>query len=179
MIYETSDGRQLTFDELKAEFNLGGTEPVPQDVLDFLEVTVVPEVPPVVDPVQELADAKLWKNNEINISWSTANDGTFSFNGHVIDSNAKAYANLNAVATNIGLLGSFPTGFTNEWRAHDNTMVPIPDIDTFKLLFSAMTDTRNGNFTKAQSLKTALAAATTTEEVAAITWNEPEVPVAP
>ena len=57
MIYKTSDDRELTFEEMKAEFNVGGTEPMPQEILDALELTVVPEVPSVVDPEQELADA--------------------------------------------------------------------------------------------------------------------------
>ena len=179
MNYKTSDDRQLTFDELKIEFNIGGVEPLPQEILDALEVTVVPEVPPVVDPVQELADAKLWKNNEINISWNDANNGTFVYDGHVVDSNPKAYASLNAVATHIGLMESLPTDFPNEWKLHDNTVIPIPDVDTFKLLFMAMTDARNANFIKAQSLKTALKDASTLEEVSAITWDTPEVPAVP
>ena len=179
MIYKTSDDRELTFDELKIEFNLGGTEPVPQEIQDALGLTVISEVPSVVDREQELADAKIWKNNDINIGWNDANNGTFMFDGHVIDSNPKAYANLNAVATNIGLMGSFPTDFPNEWKIHDDTTIPIPDIDTFKLLFSAMTDARNANFIKVQGLKTQLGAATTVEEVNAISWNPPEEPPEP
>lgn len=74
------------------------------------------------------------------------------------------------VANSIALTGAFPAGFPNAWKAMDNSYVAIPDVDAFKAMHAAMTAQGTINFGHSQDLKTALAAATTVEQIDAIVW---------
>jgi hypothetical protein len=75
------------------------------------------------------------------------------------------------VANSIALTGAFPAGFPGAWKATDNSYVMLPDTDAFKAMHASMTAQGTANFIHAQTLKTALAAATTEEQVSAIVWD--------
>jgi hypothetical protein len=70
----------------------------------------------------------------------------------------------------VALRGSLPAGFPGVWKATDNTYVSIPDAATFLLMYDAMVTQGVTNFLHSESKKTLVAAATTIEEINAITW---------
>jgi len=110
------------------------------------------------------------KNLQINEWRATANQTTFPYSGKLIACDALSRSDIDGVANSVNLNGGFPTGFPMGWKCTDNTYVSIPDIATFKLMYSAMTSQGSANFAHAQALKASLAAATTQEQVDAIVW---------
>lgn len=116
-----------------------------------------------------LAEAKAKKNAEINEWRLAANQSTFEYQGKRFARDILSRSELDGVANTIKLKGTFPTGFTNSWKAIDNTYVPLPTIDDFGDFYQAMSDQGAANFAHAQRLKSELANATTVEEVESIT----------
>jgi len=70
----------------------------------------------------------------------------------------------------IANLGAMPPGWPGGWKAVDNTVLPIATVADWKAFYGSMFASGNANFIHAQDLKTALAAATTAAQVAAIVW---------
>ncbi len=120
--------------------------------------------------VPTLGDAKLAKNAQINLWRAAANQSTFSHLGKVIACDALSRSDIDAVAGSIALTGAFPAGFPNAWKAADNSLLMLPDVAAFKAMYASMTLQGTVNFGRSQTLKAAVAAASTVDQVNAITW---------
>jgi hypothetical protein len=120
--------------------------------------------------VVDLDALKAAKNEEINRWRTAANFSTFPHDGKLIACDALSRSDIDGVANHIGLFGAFPDGFPGGWKATDNTMIALPDVDAFRAMFASMTAQGTANFNHSQALKRALAEVTTPEEVAAIEW---------
>ncbi|WP_198116938.1 DUF4376 domain-containing protein [Massilia rhizosphaerae] len=118
----------------------------------------------------DLAALKAAKNDEINAWRAATNLSTFPHAGKEIACDALSRSDIDGVANNIALFGTFPDGFPGGWKATDNTMVPLADVDAFRAMYASMTAKGTENFNHAQTLKAQLASATTPDEVAAIVW---------
>jgi hypothetical protein len=118
-----------------------------------------------IDPI------KATKNEQINAWRASANLSTFPYNGKEIACDALSRSDIDGVANHIALFGTFPEGFPGAWKATDNTLIPMADIEAFKAMYAAMTAQGTANFSHSQELKAALAAATTQEEITAIVWQ--------
>jgi len=66
--------------------------------------------------------------------------------------------------------GEMPPNWVGGWKAVDNSIVSIPDVVTWNAFFDSMIAQGQANFAKSEGLKAQLNAATTPEQVAAITW---------
>ena len=113
---------------------------------------------------------KAEKNLQINAWRASANLSAFPHAGKEIACDALSRSDIDGVANNIALFGVFPDGFPGAWKATDNTMIPLADVDAFRAMYASMTAQGTENFNHAQALKAQLAAASTPEEVAAIQW---------
>lgn len=80
------------------------------------------------------------------------------------------YATVTVVEDDILIVEVAQQGPTGAWKAMDNSYVAIPDVGTFKAMHAAMTAQGTVNFGHSQTLKAALAAATTVEQIEAIVW---------
>lgn len=125
--------------------------------------TLIPGMTPAFDP-------KATKNQQINAWRLAANLSTFPYAGKQIACDTLSRSDIDAVAGAIALTGAFPVNFPNSWKATDNTLVPIPDIATFKAMYAAMAVQGTANFERAQNLKATLAAAVTQADIDAIAW---------
>lgn len=138
----------------------------------------IPGLTEVADPeptVEELANAlvaaKTAKNQQINLWRAIANQTTFPHAEKLIAVDALSRSDIDAVANSIALTGAFPAGFPNAWKATDNSYIMLPDVEAFKAMHASMTMQGTLNFGRSQTLKATLAAATTLEQVNAITWE--------
>jgi len=123
----------------------------------------------VAPPVS--AEAKAAKNAEINGWRANANQTTFPHGGKLVACDALSRSDIDAVANSVALTGAFPVGFPGAWKATDNSYIMLPNVDAFKAMHASMTAQGTINFVHSQSLKAALAAATTLEQVNAIVWG--------
>lgn len=123
-----------------------------------------------VKPAADLTALKLAKNLEINQWRADANLTTFPHAGKLVACDALSRSDIEGVAGNISLMGAFPAGFPNGWKAVDNTIIPLPTIQSFKDMYASMTLQGTLNFARSQELKQALNLAQTPEAIAAIKW---------
>jgi hypothetical protein len=140
-----------------------------RDYADYLEWVAAGNVADP-DPMMSLANLKKQKIEELNQARAAANQTTFDHAGKTFAVDALSRSDIDGVANNIGLFGTFPVGFPGGWRAIDGSALPMADIQAFKDFYASMTAKGSSNFAHSQQLKTALAAATTPEAIAAITW---------
>ena len=126
------------------------------------------ELIPPADPDMEALRAA--KNAEINMWRGAANLSTFPHAGKRIACDELSRSDIDGVANHIALFEAFPVGFPGGWKATDNAMIPLPDVDAFRAMYASMTAQGTENFNHSQSLKAALEQATTPEEIAAIEW---------
>ncbi len=124
--------------------------------------------------VEELRAAK---NEEINSARAVANLSTFPHEGKRFACDSLSRSDIDGVANHIALFDSFPEGFPGGWKAVDNSMLPLADIDAFRAMYASMTAQGAENFNHSQELKAQLAAASTPEEIAAIQWSGAELVV--
>jgi len=117
--------------------------------------------------IDELREAK---NEEINAARAAANLSTFPHEGKRFACDSLSRSDIDGVANHIALFEGFPEGFPGVWKAVDNTMLPLVDVDAFRAMYASMTAQGAENFNHSQELKAALAAAGTPEEIAAIQW---------
>lgn len=122
--------------------------------------------------VDELRSAK---NAEINATREAVNSSTFLFRGKAIQCHPLDRSDIDGTNGYVALFGTFPDEWMGAWKCADNSYVPITTVDDWKEFYKAMVDTGRANFRYAQLLKGRLAAATTAEEIAAITWETPIV----
>ncbi len=145
-----------------------------EDAADYADLiatvrSAIP-VPTTEQLAAQLAKAKTAKNLQINEWRAQANQSHFTHTGKQIACDALSRSDIDAVANAIALTGAFPAGFPGAWKAMDNSYVMLPDIDAFKAMFASMTGQGTANFAHSQSLKAAVASATTVDQVNAIVW---------
>lgn len=117
-----------------------------------------------------LANLKTAKNTEINAWRLKANRSTFTHAGKVFACDELSRSDIDGANGMIANLGAIPPGWPGGWKAVDNTVLPIATVADWKAFYGSMFASGNANFVRAQDLKTALAAATTAAQVAAIVW---------
>lgn len=117
-----------------------------------------------------LEDARRACAANINIWRAGANSTLFTHAGKHVACDSLSRSDLDGVANHIALSGALPDGFPGAWKAIDNTLIPLPDTDAFRAMYASMTAQGTANFNHSQDLKARLAAATTSEEIAAIVW---------
>ena len=135
---------------------------------DLLPGETFSETLPVLTPT--LADLKAVKNSEINTARLTENRGTFVHLTKQFACDELSRSDIDGANGQISNLGSMPAGWPGGWKSVDNTYLPITTVAEWKAFYSSMFATGANNFAHAQFLKTALAAATTPAQVAAIVW---------
>lgn len=121
-------------------------------------------------PALDLGPTKVAKNLKINSWREQANFTTFPYSGKLIACDPLSRSDIDAVAGHIALFGTFPSGFPGAWKYTDNSYLVLADIDAFKAMYTAMTTQGTANFNYSQTLKAALAAATTLEQIETIVW---------
>lgn len=127
---------------------------------------------------QIIAVLKKNKNDQINQRRAIDNSATFIFQDKVIAVDAVSRSDIEAVAGYVSLFGVFPDGWIGKWKAVDNTFVSMTEVDEFKAMYKAMTDTGLKNFKDAQIRKALLASATTPEDIeSVVSLPEPKNPV--
>lgn len=122
------------------------------------------------NPLKTLADLKADKNAEINNARLLANSTTFTHLGYVIACDPLSRSDIDAVAIKVARSGEFTAGFPMAWKAVDNRLLPLATVADFDAFYDSLTAQGTANFNHSQNLKTALAAATTPEQIAAIVW---------
>lgn len=166
-----------------------GLEPVAQTLCpDFDPIThALVELPPAqvdgvwtqqwqvqsLSPEQSaanLAAAKAAKNEAINAARLAANRTTFTHGGKVFACDELSRGDIDGINGFVALNSAMPPGWPGGWKAVDNTYLPVPDVDAWKAFYGSMVAAGNANFAHAQTLKAALAEATTTAEINAIVW---------
>jgi len=123
-------------------------------------------------PTVSIETLKASKNDEINAARLKANFTTFTHAGKQIACDELSRSDIDGMNGYVSLNGAMPPGWASigGWKAVDNTHVIIPDIAAWKAFYLSMFAAGNANFAKAQSLKAALASATTAEQINAIVW---------
>lgn len=121
-------------------------------------------------PEPTLAELKALKNAEINAARLTANFSTFTHGGKVFSCDELSRSDIDGTTGTVALTGGFPANWPGGWKAIDNTYIPITTRAQWEAFYLSFGATGAQNFAHAQVLKTALAAATTAEQVAAIIW---------
>lgn len=181
-VLTVSSQEALVANTQQGETAIGGNCPAVPSYWDFVYQTWVtkPASPGVWakwdstvkswQDLRTLADLKAAKNTEINTARLKANQSGFMYGGHLIATDTLSRSDIDAANGYIALNDAMPADWPGAWKADDNAYVPISDIATWKAFYSAMVAAGNTNFAKSQTLKTALAAATTADQVAAIVW---------
>lgn len=121
--------------------------------------------------MRTLDEVRATKNAAINAARLAANRSSFAFGGKQIACDELSALDIAAMNGIVSLTGAMPPNWLGQWKAMDNTYVPIPDRATWISFYAAMVQAGTANFSHAQSLKAALAAATTNAEVDSITWE--------
>ena len=117
-----------------------------------------------------LSELKVAKNAEINTSRLTANFSRFPHAGKEFACDELSRSDIAGTNGSMTLIGDFPPGWPGGWKAVDNTYIAITTRVEWESFYLSMCATGAANFTHAQELKATVDAATTAEEVAAITW---------
>jgi hypothetical protein len=125
---------------------------------------------PTPDPANDVATLKAQKILEINAARASANQTTFTHGGKTFAVDPLSRSDIDGVANNIGLFGTFPAGFPGGWRAIDGSVLAMADVQAFKDFYASMTAKGSSNFAHAEQLKATLNAATTADAVKAIGW---------
>ncbi len=124
----------------------------------------------VSPPLADILELKSEKNAEINRSRATANSSSFTHGGKTFSCDALSRSDIDGVNGFVALNDALPPSFPGAWKATDNTLLHLSDVSAWKAFYGALVATGSANFAHSQQLKTALAEATTAEEVAAIVW---------
>lgn len=123
-----------------------------------------------VDP-RTLSVAQFEKRAEINASGLIANQGTFNFRQKLFQCDALGRSNIDGMNGIITLLNALPANWLGQWKASDDTFLPIPDIATWVLFYGAMVAQGQANFVHSQALKSKIALATTNQQLDEISWT--------
>lgn len=120
---------------------------------------------------RDLTTTRAHKNAAINAARLAANRTSFQFGGKDIACDELSALDIASVNGIVSLTGAMPPNWIGAWKAMDNTYVAIPDHAAWISFYAAMVQTGTANFNRAQSLKAALATATTNAEIDSITWE--------
>lgn len=166
-IYQAVDPNEperegCTYFEYEGE--LDWRSPTPTSVL-----RLVGDVPIWVETAS-LEELKTAKNLEINLAKYAADQTSFTFANKEIQADPASMLQIQSVNGIILLTGSVPV-VAQSWKTLNNEYVSLPDVSTWTQFYVAMVTKGSSNHVHAQTLKARLLAATTTEEVGAITWN--------
>lgn len=126
-------------------------------------------VPPPLPPGL-LEERRREKNAEIDRARLGANTATFKHQGKDFAVDALGRGDLDGTAIYVALTNSLPDNWPGVWKATDGTTIPITNVAQFRALYKAMVDQGTSNFTKAETLKAQVAAATTQAQLDAIRW---------
>lgn len=118
----------------------------------------------------ELEQGKKAKNDAINKKRLELNATTFPYMGKEIAVDELSMKDILSTAIFVALNNAFPPGWPGGWKATDNSIIPLQNVNAFKNMFSALTAAGTTNFNTAQTKKAQLAAATTLEQVNAVNW---------
>ncbi len=163
-------GEVFPTNELQARFpNVSFAPTLDQVVLDYFGLAVVPD--DAADIAAALDRAKASMNLKINVWRAQANQTSFTHLGNEIACDALSRSDIDAVAGSVALTGVFPVGFPHAWKAMDNSYLPLPDVAAFKAMYASMAQQGTVNFGRSQTLKAAVVAATSIEQITAITWS--------
>lgn len=135
---------------------------------DAWVIRKIPQPEPAAVPTLE--QLKAAKNTEINTERAAANCSTFIFSGKAFSCDMLSRGDIDGINGYVALYAALPPSFPGAWKAVDNSVFPIPDVNSWKTFYAAMVAAGAANFAHSQQLKTTLAAATTAEQVAAIVW---------
>jgi hypothetical protein len=102
--------------------------------------------------------------------WDAANLSGFIHQGLLFATDTSSRSDIDGINGYVALTGTFPDGWAGVWKAKDNSYLPITTVEQWVAFYTSMVRVGNENFAKAQQLKVQIAAATTKEEVEAITW---------
>lgn len=120
-----------------------------------------------------LAELKARKAAEITAQRLAADADHFTYNGLSIRTADKDMLDMLIAHARIIMGDGMPPNWPGGWKAIENSYVPISSIEEWRPFFIAMYDTGIANFNRSQQLKARINSATTPEEVAAISWNQP------
>ena len=130
---------------------------------------------PPSEDVLDLSQLKEQAAAAITAQCAAAIDGGFRFEGHRYDSDLVSRTNIIGTATGVQAGIPLPDGFT--WRTSDNQNVPI-DGPGVIMLGGALLEHVNTQYAISWHLKSLIDAATTPEEIEAISWP-PDGPIVP
>lgn len=99
-----------------------------------------------------------------------ANMNYFEFGGKQIQADDASFREIQSTNGYVALNNAMPPQWPGAWKAMDNTVVPIPDVATWKAFYNTMVATGTANFKRSQELKLAIANASTIPEVMAVVW---------
>lgn len=159
--YKDLKGKVHALDAVEFEYLLpAGCLPITQEEADA-----------IIKPAPlTLAELKAVKNAEINAARLKANRSTFTHAGKEFACDELSRSDIDGANGMITNLGAMPPGWPGGWKAVDNMVLPLATVADWKAFYGSMFAAGNTNFVHAQDLKTALAAATTAAQVAAIVW---------
>lgn len=140
-----------------------GWSTVPQPALGMTQF--VDDVPINVD------NLKAQKSAEITAACLAAIDAGFEYGGHQYDSDLVSRTNIIGTATGVQAGIPMPDGFT--WRTSDNQNVPMDGAGVISL-GAALLQHVNEQYATSWQLKAQIEAATTPEEVEAVSWPPPD-----
>lgn len=136
---------------------------------------------PTLDPVslqvvwrdlRSIDEARKLKSAEINLAWSKADLGTFSFGGKVFSCDAVSRQRIRDVQDYLTVNSRFPEDFAssgNYWKAADNTFLHLPTKTEWSAFYSALLSVTSQNFAIASVLKNRIAEATL-ENLTDVRW---------
>lgn len=130
-----------------------------------VDFPAMPEAPVPAEPT--LMELKDRKSEQITVACLMAIDGGFEHEGHPYDSDIVSRTNIIGTATGVQAGIPLPDGFT--WRTSDNDSVPMDGAGVIQL-GAALLQHVNEQYGTSWQLKAQVDAATTPEEVAAISW---------
>jgi hypothetical protein len=118
----------------------------------------------------DLEEARALKNEEINAARLAASRGTFTYNDKEFAADELARSDIDGINGYVVLMNDFPPNWPGGWRAVDGSIVEITTVAHWQAFYQAMVVQGVDFFLYAQSLKAALAAAESLQEVSEIEW---------
>ena len=191
-IYKTITGEitrwgDYTLDEVTA--TLGDDESFIEGIFNGhdcyveLETVTVKPFPPRTKPHYEfdfttatwieprtIGEIKLARKTYVNTSRMVANQTSFTFEGKEIAVDPLSRSDIDATHGYILINNALPEGWPNGWKCIDNTYVDITTVEKWYQFYTAMVAQGTINFAHAQTLKAAIDAASTVEDVEAVVW---------
>ncbi len=117
-----------------------------------------------------LSEIKAAKTAEITAERLLVDGDHFVYGGKSIRTADKDIFDMLIANSRITMSNSLPSNWPGGWKTIDNSYIPISSVSEWNSFFITMYDTGINNFYHSQSLKSAIANATTIAEVQAIVW---------